>query len=164
MGATALGRLLHSDLPGCFASPFALEHALALQNGRRYYLDPSHPLGLVSWFKRHIRRVLYDRDWRAYVCGQNSQLQFRVCGRSRGDPFYKQDQMGTAAYLAAPECLHFLLIGRQAVGGVRAAGKADSTSSKVALSHIPASLLHIPIELLLDVCNEVVRLPDAHEA
>src|SRR5216683_8368492 len=45
------------------------------------------------------------------VCGQNSQLQFRVCGRSRGDPFYKQDQMGTAAYLAAPECLHFLLIG-----------------------------------------------------
>src|SRR5438552_578514 len=44
VGATAFGRLPHVDLPGCFTSPYPLEDAVAIQNGRLDYFDPPHPL------------------------------------------------------------------------------------------------------------------------
>src|SRR5947209_15265945 len=44
VGATAFGRLPHVDLPGCFASSYSLEYAVAIQNGRLDYFDPPDSL------------------------------------------------------------------------------------------------------------------------
>src|SRR6059036_466504 len=44
VGATAFGGRPHVDLPGCFASPYPLEDAVAIQNGRLDYFYPPDPL------------------------------------------------------------------------------------------------------------------------
>ena len=130
VGATAFGRFADIDLPGCFASPYAIEDALAIQNGRRDYLEAPDRLRLDAWLKRHIRKLVYQRQRGARLCGQNPKRQFRVRGRPCRDPFRNQHQMGTAAFRRRV-FLYLLLIAQdpQQDGNEPEAGKRRQPSA-----------------------------------